>query len=131
MIINPHGFPLPLSSAFVTLLNKELEQANQTEATGITLNFRDPGYSAESGGFHPVEIRIKADGTLSYVTDFSYVGLPPFAELAKALDFDAEYRVFQQFGVDYPLEEGRELFAIWQENFCAYYEMEVYTVTAE
>ncbi|MEN1933506.1 DUF2787 family protein [Escherichia coli] len=43
----------------------------------MVINFRDPDYSAESGGFHPVEMRfIRQDNEwyFDYVTDFSYMG---------------------------------------------------------
>ncbi len=131
MQIKPNGFPLSLSDSFIALLNKELSQAGMSPQAGVILNFRDPNYSAEAGGFHPVEISITAEGRILYVTDFAYVGLPPFAELAKELDFDASLGLFQHFGHEYPLEEGRELFKIWQENFVSYVQMGVFTVVIQ
>ncbi|WP_348652486.1 DUF2787 family protein [Photobacterium damselae] len=32
-----------------------------TSTSALTFNFRDTGYSAESGGWHPVEIRIEQE----------------------------------------------------------------------
>ncbi len=37
--------------------------------------------------------------------------------------------LFQQFGREYPINKGWEVFRYWQENFCAYYAMGVYQVT--
>lgn len=49
---------LPVTKLFqqhiVTLL---AEQSQQTSVRAVVINFRDPDYSAESGGFHPVEMR--------------------------------------------------------------------------
>lgn len=42
-----------------------LEQQVATVDSGtnlVTLNYRDPDYSAESGGYHPVEINIYRSG---------------------------------------------------------------------
>lgn len=128
MKINPNSFPLPLSAALVELLNKVLEQADLVKPAGLTLVFRDPNYAPLSGGYHPVEVSLAADGRLLYVTDFSYVGREPFVELAKELDFDSVTRRFQQFGYEYPLEKGRDMFQLWQENFCAYHAMAVYSI---
>jgi len=97
-------------------------------ASGAVINFRDPDYSFESGGFHPVEVYVDGSGVLQYVTDFSFVGKPPFVELAKELDFSFELNLFGHMGVDYPLSEGDELFAIFQQNFVSYYQMEVFKV---
>lgn len=129
MKIDPKGFPLPLSEPLIQLLELEIAKVDVPQNAGVVINFRDPGYSVEAGGYHPVEISITADGRLLYVTDFAYVGRPPFAELAKELDFDTVVGQFQQFGHDYPLEQGREMFKIWQENFCAYHAMDVFQVS--
>lgn len=52
------GLTLPVTKLFqqhiVTLL---AEQSQQTSVRAVVINFRDPDYSAESGGFHPVEMR--------------------------------------------------------------------------
>ena len=51
------GLTLPVTKEFqqhiTTLLANQVLQ-KITEA--VVINFRDPDYSAESGGFHPVEI---------------------------------------------------------------------------
>ena len=109
---------LPLLPTLVRLLETELDQVVTVSGEGLILNFRDPQYSAESGGFHPVEMALDASGRLLYITDFAYVGAGPYAELCKELDFDFSCGVFQHRGRDYPLEEGAELFSIWQGNFC-------------
>ncbi len=129
MNIEKTGYPLRMHSAFVTILEKELVQANVV-SDGAILSFKDPNYSAERGGFHPVEIAV-SDHRIGYVTDFSYVGTAPFIELAKELDFDFSLQLFQQMGTDYPLHMGAGLFQVWQQNFCAYYDMGVYQVTVE
>ncbi|WP_225390201.1 DUF2787 family protein, partial [Escherichia coli] len=69
---------LPVTKEFqqhiTTLLANQVLQ-KITEA--VVINFRDPDYSAESGGFHPVEIRFirkNNEWYFDYVTDFSYMG---------------------------------------------------------
>lgn len=36
--------------------------ASKHRVTAVTLNFRDPDYSVERGGYHPVEIRLVHPG---------------------------------------------------------------------
>lgn len=129
MKINQHSCLLPISDALATIINDEIVRADVDTSNGVILNFKDPDYSAETGGFHPVEIAVRNDGYLLYITDFTYVGSPPFAELVKELDFDFGYKVFQQYGHEYPLKQGTELYALWEVNFVSYYEMGVYVVS--
>mgnify|MGYP004702643829 CR=1 FL=1 len=131
MTIDQQAFPFPLSDAFLAILADEIAKVQLPQNAGVTLSFRDPDYSPERGGFHPVEICIDPRGRIQYVTDFAYVGRPPFAELAKEIDFDVSLGLFQHFGREFPIHTGRDLFALWQGNFCSYYRMGVYTVTGE
>ncbi len=131
MKIDKRAFPFHLSKEFIAILESEISKAHLPPETGVILNFRDPDYSPESGGFHPVEIYINAKGQIQYITDFSYVGRPPFAELAKEIDFDVSMGLFQHLGRDLPIDSGRELFTLWARNFCRYFQMGAYEVTAE
>ena len=118
-----------LDSQFVQLINDILHKSPGDVSNGVILNFRDPNYSAETGGHHPVEISIDPEGNLQYVTDFSYVGIPPHAELEKELDWDFDCNCFSQDGRDFDLECGRALLFLYTRNFCAYFETGVYEVT--
>lgn len=99
----------------------------------ITLNFRDPHYCPEQGGYHPVEIRLELQEEayqISYITDFAYVGQGYCAELAKALDFDWGQDCFEVQGfAPQPLNEGRELYPIFEANFLSYYRGGVFEVS--
>ena len=129
MNVTRTGYALHLQADFVDILDAVIDAHAPTPAgDGLCLHFRDPDYGPERGGFHPVEIAIKADGTLLYVTDFAYVGQVPFAELAKELDFDFGAGVFESMGRVFALEQGEALFQVWQQNFCAYYRSGVYAV---
>lgn len=129
------GFALPVDQALLVLLNQEIAKTelNIERLTQLTFNFRNPGYSAEQGGVHPVEIRLirGPDGWLfDYVTDFSYQGLGQDAELCKELDFnflDGEH--FMLGSRPLRLAEALELFDIWQRNFIAYCGLECFSVT--
>lgn len=128
MQVHITGLSWFLNDALIKIIEDELKKSGAKESEAVTLNFRDPEYSAESGGFHPVEIRLNEDKELQYVTDFSYVGYGGYEELVKELDFDFSLGLFQQFDRCYPIEKAREMFLIWQQNFCAYYRMDVYQV---
>ena len=119
--LNPATRITLLDPDFVRAINNLLESSPGTSnGNGVVLNFRDPTYSAISGGFHPVEIAIDGDGDLIYVTDFSYVGIPPYTELEKELDWDFSQGRFHQFGCDYDLECGRGLLNLYLKNLNSY-----------
>ena len=129
------GFALPVCQALLTLLSQEAERTDLDlgRCTQLTFNFRNPGYSAEQGGVHPVEIRLVRgldDWLVDYVTDFSYQGLGQDAELCKELDFNFldDEHYLQGWG---PIQrsEAHELFTLWQTNFVAYCRMAYFTVT--
>ena len=130
MTIDPQDFPFPLTPAFIDILENELAKSELPAGIGIVLNFRDPSYCAKTGGYHPVEISVSSRGRIEYITDFAYVGSGPFTELVKEIDFDIDLGLFQHFGREFPLHEGRELFELWMANFVSYYRAEVYTVDA-
>ena len=129
------GFALPVDQALLVLLDQDVakNELNLERLTQLTFNFRNPGYRAEQGCEHPVELRLirGLDGWLfDYVTDFSYQGLGQDAELCKELDFNFldDEHYLQGWG---PVQrsEAHELFTLWQTNFVAYCRMAYFTVT--
>lgn len=129
MIIRTDNLPWPLAPKLRHILQDAINDV--VADTGATINFRDPDYSACTGGFHPVELGIGPDGKLLYITDFAFAGRPPDTELVKELDFDFSLGLFGHFGIDYPIHQGHELFRVWQSNFLAYHEMGAYVVSVE
>ena len=128
MIINPMNLPWPLDKRLVNLLQEEINTADTNGRGGVVVNFRDPEYDQKTGGYHPVEIAVAADGCIQYVTDFAFFGRPPQEELAKEIDFDFELGLFQHLGREFPILRGRDLFMLWEENFISHYDMNAYTV---
>ncbi|WP_349591087.1 DUF2787 family protein [Alteromonas sp. NFXS44] len=122
---------MPVSKQFVDALEQEIGDT-PASTCAVTLNFRDPDYSAETGGFHPVEIRLEKHGGtwhFSYITDFTYVGIGPYAELAKDLDFDFQAGVFQNLHGMYPIEVALDIYQIWESNFLPYWEaLNIFTI---
>ncbi|WP_412706139.1 hypothetical protein Aerorivi_01089 [Aeromonas rivipollensis] len=129
------GFALPVTPALLALLSQEAERTDLDlgRCTQLTFNFRSPGYSAETGGVHPVELRLIRGlhgWVFDYITDFSYQGLGQDAELCKELDFNlsCDEHYLQGWG-PLPGVEARELFALWQSNFISYAQLGYFTVT--
>ena len=131
------GCVLSVSDQLMTILSSELLAAHPSinptlDLTAITFNFRDPTYSAELGGYHPVEIRISRCSSgfqLDYITDFSFVGSGFSSELAKDIDFDFESGTSEmRYCRPIPISGADDLFRMFQDNFLAYYKMEVFTV---
>jgi len=128
--VQQNDYALTIADQFMTVIQTEMAKADVDLTEGFILNFKDPDYSAERGGYHPVEIYINQQGRIQYVTDFAYVGSGYCAELVKELDFDFSLGLLQQFGREYAIEQAYELFGVWQQNFCAYYQQGIFTVTA-
>ncbi|WP_427500908.1 DUF2787 family protein [Methylomonas sp. MED-D] len=129
MQIQNSGYLLPITNNLVDIIQHEIDQSSVDTMAGFTINFRDPDYSAESGGYHPVEIAVDEQGRILYITDFAYYGSGPYAELDKEIDFDFGYKVFQHMGREFPIERGASLFELWQSNFCDYVERQVFEVS--
>ena len=58
---------LPIPGGYTFAKGKAVTVADTTITridtdTGVVVNFRDPNYCPDSGGFHPVEIAIGPDG---------------------------------------------------------------------
>ncbi|GAA5648352.1 DUF2787 domain-containing protein [Vibrio proteolyticus] len=133
---------LPVSSTLHSLLSEQLTGhllSNETLATSryLVFNFRDKSYSADEGGFHPVEMAIchtsTGEWSIEYITDFAYMG-NYYPELERNLDFD--FRV-GQFFVAYrgwlPMQgsrDAKELYQLWENNFLAYVHMDAYNEIA-
>ena len=62
--IKHEGVALPMSPMFALYIAGLITEYENSEA--VVLNFRDPTYSAENGGYHPVEIRLENDGDGCY-----------------------------------------------------------------
>ena len=136
MAFKQSGLSLPISQAFSTILKSVISLPSKIEVNhhAVILNFRDPQYTAESGGFHPVEIRLIRcnDGwQFDYLTDFSFMGAV-WPELEKEMDisWSQEY-VWHYLMGDLDPEEGGSLFELWQRNFIQYWKMKIYTVSVQ
>jgi len=129
MKINTSNLPLPVKSNLTDIIKEALKSKDLTGKTSVTFtfnfnfNFKDPDYSAETGGYHPVEIMLQRDDDewhFQYITDFCYVGIGPNAELVKDLDFDFGAGVFQTQCGFYRIEEASDFYPVWEQNFCYY-----------
>jgi len=130
--IKHEGLAVPMSPMFALYIADLLAPHENEKA--VTINFRDPNYTSDDGGYHPVEIRLKNEGDgwrFCYITDFSFVGNGYMAELAKDLDFDFDAGVLQCLHGTYPIEQAIEIFQVWESNF-VYYAMvsKVFTIQA-
>ncbi|EEX1840735.1 DUF2787 family protein [Escherichia coli] len=130
-LIQQGGYVLPLSQSFIRILLDIVSQQppHKHPITGLTINFRDPDYSSEKGGYHPVEIRLIPAGNnwqLDYVTDFHYVGYP-WPELEKDVDvsWTQQYTCLSLCGELSPAD-AREFWKTWESNFMTYHEMGVF-----
>ncbi|WP_333797940.1 DUF2787 family protein [Rheinheimera sp.] len=129
-----NGLALPVSNEFAqTLLQRLITATEGLDAlTAVTINFRDPDYSANAGGYHPVEVRLVWKNNawqFDYITSFSFVGLGWCAELAKELDFDFGQNCFEMRGYrPQVLAVGEEMYRLFEQNFIEYVRMEVFDV---
>lgn len=131
MNININNLPLPVTSKLIDIIKDSLKGKDLIGKTSVTLNFRDPDYSAETGGYHPVEIMLKRKGDdwhFQYITDFCYVGIGPYAELVKDLDFDFGAGVFQTKYGYYRIEAASDIYPVWEQNFQIYFRIEAFDI---
>ncbi len=133
LTFNVERLLLPVSVDLQDVLNIIVDRSHKlTSSTqSLVINFRDSTYSAESGGYHPVEIRLVKTGeqwVFDYITDFSYVGYP-YPELVKEVDFDFSSGLanfLYQFEESITDEQVHEFYSIWESNFLSYVEMDAF-----
>ena len=134
-IVHQEGLAMPVDQELINIILNEAGNPppHKAKITAVSLLFKDLSYSAEKGGYHPVEIRLISRNDelyFDYITDFSYQGLGQDAELCKELDFnflDGEHYL-QGWG-PLPPTEAHELFHMWQGAFLAYAQLGFFTVT--
>ena len=125
---------LPISKHLIALLNLQLTEnkVDPEQEQSIIFNFRDPDYSAENGGYHPVEIRLIKRGAnwhFDYITDFCFVG-GAYPELVKEIDWLVmENKCYHNVMGELNLNGSREFFALWEGNFISYANSGVFEVT--
>lgn len=124
---------LPISKAFHRCLNQVLNlYPEKRGSNSITINFRNKRYSAENGGYHPVEVAFtkvtKDHYSILYITDFSYSGYP-YPELERDIDFDiGNSVVFTRYSGWKSITSSNiaRLYQLWERNFIAYLGMGTY-----
>lgn len=131
--IRQEGLAMPIAQELINIILNEAGSPPPHKAiiTAVSLLFKDLTYSADHGGYHPVEIRLISrnhEWYFDYITDFSYMGAV-CPELEKEIDFSwSQQYVFLAHVGDLPVNTGRELFELWQSNFIQYQAMNVYTI---
>lgn len=125
---------LKVPNTFIEIVSKEIafSECFSDKAKSLTLNFKDPEYGPEAGGFHPVEVRLEKhtnNWQFEYVTDFSYQG-NVYPELVKEIDICfSSKRVFHLLVGWLNHHEAKELFALFISNFVEYYRTGCYQVS--
>ena len=81
---------MPVSQELINVIFKEMVNPPQHKAriVAVSLLFKYLSYSAEKGGYHPVEIRLISrndEWYFDYITDFGYMGTV-YPELEKEID---------------------------------------------
>ncbi|HDY7969274.1 TPA: DUF2787 domain-containing protein [Vibrio vulnificus] len=124
--------PLSISPRLQTVLIDHINTKANDSVTAITLNFRDTSYSAEAGGFHPVEIAMQKDSaqrwSILYITDFAYMG-NYYPELERSVDFDIGNNMAFFTGVGWQAIDAygvNDFYQIWESNFLSYLEMDAF-----
>ena len=123
---------LEISNKLHRIVQKVVSKHELGTAQSIIINFKDSNYSAEQGGFHPVEICFQRDSnnqcSYLYITDFSFSG-GPYPELDRDLDFDignnsffARHSGWQNINS----HSVREMYKLWEGNFLAFYDMDAF-----
>ena len=125
---------LSVSDKLHALINKQLQTsivATTPNSETLSINFRDRSYSAEEGGYHPVEIGLKIENNMLnilYITDFAFMG-NHYPELERCIDFDFGNQVAFSVATGWQSirSEGiDELYKMWEHNFLHYVEAECY-----
>ncbi|EHU4958294.1 DUF2787 domain-containing protein [Vibrio parahaemolyticus] len=124
---------LPVSVDLQDTLNRVISDSSKWTPMiqSVVFSFRDTNYSADAGGFHPIEIRLVRLYDLwifDYITDFAYCG-GPYPELVKEVDFNFSSGTASfSYVPELPItsSEVMEFYSMWESNFLSYVEMGVF-----
>ncbi|MEN6375075.1 MAG: DUF2787 family protein [Smithella sp.] len=126
MIIRTDSLPWAIDERLRILLQREVDSFNIEGNRGVLLNYRDPDCDHDNRDFHPVEIALDADGSIKCISDFALYGTPPSEVRGESIDFDFGLKEFHHFSEGYHIEEGQDLYKLWEQDFLRHYEMSVY-----
>lgn len=127
----------PISQKLKSLLKSKVEtfweqNPSKESCESLTINFRDTSYSAEAGGYHPVEIMLSKENEgryrIHYLTDFAYMS-NVYPKLERNVDFDIEngQAFIAPLGwQSYHNQSIVDFYSLWESNFLAYVQMEAY-----
>lgn len=78
-VIHQEGLVMPVVQELINIILNEVGNPppHKAKITAVSFLFKDLNYSAEAGGYHPVEIRLISrndEWYFDYITDFSYMG---------------------------------------------------------
>ncbi|EHG1331002.1 DUF2787 family protein [Vibrio vulnificus] len=124
---------LPVSVDLQDTLNRVISDSSKWTPMiqSVVFSFRDTNYSADAGGFHPIEIRLVRlydQWIFDYITDFAYCG-GSYPELVKEVDFNFSSGTASfSYVPELPItsSEVMEFYSMWESNFLSYVEMGVF-----
>ncbi|WP_371374873.1 DUF2787 family protein [Thalassotalea aquiviva] len=125
---------LSLPGTFYQLIEKEIIDVGKPDedAKRITLNFLDPGYCAQTGGYHPVNV-----GLVKNMNEWRLVSISDYAYQDSSNDLVKEIEICFTTNKAYSMFTGwldsgdsQELLSMLINNFVEYYAMGVYRTAA-
>lgn len=145
MKIECTDYPQFISPALYQAIQQQIEHAMLQEALShqplstikrLVLTFQDSRYSAEQGGYHPIELLLKRPSVqsdtwqLAYITSRSYQGRE-ITTLTRELDFDFQsgkclLSSLSGWQCIDGSHDALELYRLWESNFLAYLDWGAY-----
>ena len=139
MKIECTAYPQFISHVLYSAIQQQIKHATQLETLllpplsntkRLVLIFQDSGYSAEQGGYHPIELLLKRPSVqsetwqLAYITSRSYQGKDK-AQLKRELDFDFQsgkclLSALSGWQLIDGSDDALESYRLWESNFLAY-----------
>lgn len=123
---------LPISLALLDTLNNILNKHTGLVEGHHTIHFSNKHYTAEHGGYHPVEIALAKGVNNLYsilcITDFSFNGYP-YPTLERDIEFDFTYAtVFTRYSglKSMTAPNTDKLYTLWESKFIVNFAKGVY-----
>ncbi|MEZ9565371.1 DUF2787 family protein [Vibrio artabrorum] len=116
---------LPISLALLATLNNVLNKYAALAEGHHIIQFSNKHYSAEHGGYHPVEVALAKGVNNLYsilcITDFSFNGYP-YPTLERDIEFDFTHAtVFTRYSglKSISAPNTHKLYTLWESKFIA------------
>ena len=128
-IVMQQDLPVDIPYELLTLCQHHIDINKVSPNSDAYVYFNDPNFTAQRGGYLPVDIDFDKDGHLNSIVVYEYINHDPIPDLVERFDFNFDWGCLMYRGQTSTLEYMAVEFLIWQTRFLRLVQRGVYEIT--